>query len=72
MIYRVAVAAAGQPSCVHAVEVDASDEYEAAQRALAHVRSRLYVVEVADGPEASERILRPYRPRHAARMRTEP
>lgn len=58
MIYRVAVTD-GQRSCVHAVELDAADEYEAAQRALAQVRARLHVAEVADGPETSERIMRP-------------
>lgn len=71
MIYRVAVTD-GQRSCVHAVELDAADEHKAVQRALAQVRAKLYVTEVADGPETSERIMRPYRPRHAARLRTEP
>jgi hypothetical protein len=71
MIYRVAVTD-GQRSCVHAVELDAADEHEAAYRALSQVRAKLYVAEVAEGPETSERIMRPYKPRHAARPRTEP
>jgi hypothetical protein len=71
MIYRVAVTD-GQRSCVHAVELDAADEHEAAYRALSQVRAKLYVAEVAEGPETSERIVvRPYKPRHA-RPRMEP
>lgn len=67
MIYRVAVTADGQPyGGSHAVEVDAPNEQEAAARALAHVRAKVHVVEVVDGPETSERTIRPYRPRHAA------
>jgi hypothetical protein len=69
MIYRVAVTD-GQRSCMHAVELDAVNEHEAAYRALSQVRAKLYVAEVAEGPESSERIMRPYEPRHAARPRT--
>ena len=66
MIYRVAVAADGQPwPGFQAVEVDAQNEHEAAQRALALVRAKLYVVEILDGPETSDRIMRPYQPRHS-------
>jgi hypothetical protein len=66
VIYRVAVAADGQPwPGFHAVEVDAPNEYDAGQRALALVRAKLYVVEILDGPETSDRIMRRYQPRHS-------